>query len=441
MRILLLTVQYHPAMNPNVFRWAAIAEHWSRQGHEVHVLCARHSNRPDEESMAGVHVHRAGHATLLDWAYNLFHIRRRRSEPGSAPRQPGFLSKLLEKILDLSWRKLYWPDGSCLWYGPARRRAKALLRELPFDAMISVGTPFTVHWVAKACKAQFPRLRWLIDVEDPFCFAEEFPSNNFGLYRRRNYRAEAEAFRLADAVALTNAAALRRYAALFPEEVEKLTVIPPLYALPEAAPDFQLPPKAPGELRLGYFGTFYRRIRTPQRFLELLSEMFRQFPGWKTKLKVHCFGYMEAEFVEMCRRHADLEPNLIFHGLVSREKTAAAMQAMDVLLHIGNSTDYHLPSKSADYLCSGKYILNIATCAEDSFREFAGAYPGLVHFYLPPEAGLSAAACELANFLDRIETAWPPAIPFDSAYVEKCRALHTPAIASAYEKALSLSKS
>lgn len=408
MRILVLMVQYAPALNPNVIRWAAIAGHWVGQGHEVHVLCSKHSARPGREIMEGVHVHRAGQATLMDWAYNLLRRSRRRSEPGAGLALPGLASRILEQLVHLTWRKLYWPDGSCLWYFPARRRALSLLAAQPFDAVISVGLPFTAHLVGMACKERFPALRWLMDVEDPFCFAEEFPANNFSLYRRLNYRMEGRAFRRADAVALTNPDALRRYAGVFPDAASRLRVIPPLYHLPAWRGDAAAPREEVGEIHLGYFGAFYHKIRSPQGFLDLLEAAFRLSPPMRKRLRVHFYGYLEPEFSDMFARHPELLPNLVFHGLASREETAAAMQAMDILLHIGNTTDYHLPSKCTDYLFSGKPVINIAASDRDSFRAFAGERAWIAHLHWAPGQDPEPPA---RAFLEAVEKLPAVAIP------------------------------
>jgi hypothetical protein len=429
MRLLLVLVQYCPAMNPNVYRWAGIAEHWAAAGHEVHILCARHSQRPDEEVVNGVQVHRAGQATLLDWAYNLTGAKQRRSEPGLLPARPGLLRRVAEKIIDLSWRKLYWPDGSCGWYFPARRKALSLLSAQRFDAVISVGLPFTAQLVGRACKKRFPHLRFIMDVEDPFCFSEEFFVNNATLYRRLNYKAEYAAFRAADAVALTNRAAAARYAALFPAFAEKLRVIPPLYNLPPASRSFPMGSRQPGEIRLGYFGSFYRKVRTPERTLRLLTVLCERRPEWRERLRVHFFGSMEAEFVPLFERFPALSGCLFFHGLLSREDTASAMQEMDALLHIGNTTDYHLPSKSVDYLAAGKPVLNIAACEADAFRDFAEGFEQVLHLYWPGGSPPEEAVTALEYFLENFPR--PPA-----ELEERIRPFRVESIAAAYEDVL-----
>lgn len=69
-----------------------------------------------------------------------------------------------------------------------------------------------------------------------------------------------------------------------------------------------------------------------------------------------------------------LKKNLYFHGLVTRETVASAMKESHFLLNIGNTTNYHLPSKSAEYLMSGKPIINICQNEEDTFQKFMQDY-------------------------------------------------------------------
>lgn len=43
---------------------------------------------------------------------------------------------------------------------------------------------------------------------------------------------------------------------------------------------------------------------------------------------------------------------------------------MDILLNIGNATDFQLPSKAVDYLAAGKPVLNLSYMESDPFAEF-----------------------------------------------------------------------
>ncbi len=375
MRILLVILNYHPAANPNVYRWSAIAEHWVENGHEVHVLCTRRSGMPDSDTIRGVQVHRSGPATLLDWAYNFLGKEMRRGEAGGLPvGREGWFRRVTEKIADWTWRRVYWPDGSCLWYWSGLSSAKKLLRACRFDALCSVGLPFTAHWIAFSLKKMQPESRWLMDIEDPFCFSDAFFVNNAGLYRRLNHWAEHKAFRKADSIVLTVQQARERYLQLFPWAAEKTRIIPPLFNLPFPS---GLPVEAEQyrKVRLAYFGSFYTRTRTPDFFLRLLEQMLDIDPTLPNRLSIHFYGELTGPFAGAFQENPRLLSMFHFHGLVPREAVARAMEESDFLLNIGNFTNYHLPSKSADYLMSGKPIISLSFVQDDPFTQFFQGYP------------------------------------------------------------------
>ncbi|MDX1942364.1 MAG: glycosyltransferase [Saprospiraceae bacterium] len=378
MRILIILAQYYPMLNPNVYRWSAIAEYWVAEGHEVHVLCTKRGGTENNSTINGVQVHRAGYATLLDWAYNLLGTRRRRAEISDLKMQKQSLFRqILEWLVDHTWRMFYWPDGSCLWYFSGKRRALQLQTLYYFDIIISISLPFTANLIASAVKKQFPDIKWVMDIEDPFAFSEEFWVNNFILYRKKNFWAEAQLLRLADAVSVTVYSAKKAYLQHFSELnlKEKIKVIPPLINSFQNIGHPLLGFFSKNQIHLAYFGTFYDKVRMPDTFLLLLQQIFIQFPDLKPQLLMHFFGEIPAKAQAVFNEFIDLKENLLFHGLVGRQTVAAAIQQADFLVNIGNITNYHLPSKSAEYLSSGKPIINICQDSKDTFQNFMQEYP------------------------------------------------------------------
>ncbi len=434
MKLLLILAQYHPALNPNVYRWGAIATHWASEGHEVHVLCTKRSGLPDEVVMDGVQVHRAGQNSLLDWGYNLLNTSRRRGEAGGTP--PGRHGKFrrgLEKVVDLSWRSFYWPDGRCLWYGPGRRKAKQLLKAYAFDGVISVGAPFTAHLIGLACKRANPKLHWLVDIEDPFAFVDAYFINNRRLYKALNFRAEAAVLKAADAISVTVDTAKQAYTKYFPGIESKIEVIPPLFdSSLGASPDFEL--FEPDRLHLSYFGAFYAPIRTPDAALKLLDLLFERHPELESKLVIHFFGEIEYSVRAAFERHHRLAARLRMHGLVDRDVVAAAMAKTTFLLHIGNTTTYNLPSKSADYLASGKPIVHLSASDPDTFQDFMGDYPML--FVAKADAVSVESADRLAVFLTNFQNR-----QLDKASIERrIVPFQTAQIAAAYQRLLQVAR-
>ena len=391
MRILILSFSYPPIANARALRWGALAREWARQGHEVAVVSAWLPGAPEVERIDGVAVHRAG--LRLGELLRARLAARRTSAVASAGGKPA--SSLLHRV----WRSIYWPDTSCLWFVPALGRARSLMREMRPDAVVSVSPMFTAVMVGlRLLAGSHPSPRWLIDLGDPFSFAEEAPPNNFRLYRRLNQRMERAAFRRADAVAVTTEETRARYTALFGASAGKIEVIPPLIPI-DCEPKQEAPTDA---ICLVYVGTLYRSIRGPDFLLALFRRLLERPIG--PRLQLHVYGD-----VQDCRpsfeRHAELLGRKLFvHGAVPRPRALDALQEASVLVNIGNRTAYQLPSKLVEYAALGKPILNIAAVPGDSSARFLARYPrhlSLQESDEPSEEQLSRCERFLQDAADR----------------------------------------
>jgi glycosyltransferase involved in cell wall biosynthesis len=364
LNILIVTAWYHPYIHPRAHRWTALAEHWAAQGHAVHVVCARHRGRPKTEIINGVHVHRSGFDSLKEVVFYAGFDRYRRGRVGEEPRAPGRGARFLGWIYRNVWKRICFPDDACFWYWPARRRVVRLLDESAFDLLVSVSLPFTGHLVGlhAATKRRRRIGTWLADIGDPYSIHYQGTSLP-GLAKRRLERNILEA---ADATTVTTAFTLQRYEKGFgAEAVRRMRVIPPLlHPKPEAHPPLVKTPADP--IRLGYFGALYAPVRTPGAFLHLLQKTFERRPDLKARLEIHFYGEVFPEFFELLAAI----PNVTLHGLRPRAEVQAAMRRMDVLVNIGNTTDYQLPSKAVEYLAAARPVLNLSFVENDPFAHF-----------------------------------------------------------------------
>ncbi len=231
-------------------------------------------------------------------------------------------------------------------------------------------TTRTPHLVGLALKRRSPTLRWLVDIGDPFSLLDEIPLNNTALYRRLNRRAEGSVLRAADAIAVTVERCRRDFAMAFPASAGKVAVIPPLLSLPVVTnPSSAL--FTDGETHLVFIGTLYRALRDPSDLLALFRELHRR----RGDLHLHFFGALNDCAPCFARIDGDLAEKIHCHGVVSREMTVNAMRDADVLINIGNATAHQLPSKLVEYAAAARPILNIASTAEDSARDFLALHP------------------------------------------------------------------
>ncbi len=381
MRLLLIISQYNPSQTPNTLRWQPLAREFNKRGVAVTVLTTLHTGREQKEIEEGITIYRAGHNTLLDKWYNLRSAKRRRNVANQGSDQSGLLRSVTEKLIDKTWRKNYWPDGSQLFLKPGISTGQQIVDDEQITHIISVGLPFTCHWIARTLKEQNPALHWHMDIQDPFSYSKEFWVNNFSKYATKNKKAEAEAFDLADSISVTNTRAKEHYDALFPSSSAKLGVIPPCFHNESYENSYNMILFSE-KIHLGYFGSFYNGVRSPELFLKFLSFLNKQDESLFDRVQFHFVGQLDGASSAMIDSFPELRGNLILHGFKSRAETLDAMSQVDILINFGNTTDYHLPSKVVDYLYMNKPVLNLCATEQDSTKAFLTSKTELMNLHL-----------------------------------------------------------
>ncbi|MBX9903497.1 MAG: glycosyltransferase [Burkholderiales bacterium] len=382
MRLLILSFSYAPRANPRATRWTTLAEEFARSGHSVLVITSWQQGLPEQETVNGVQIYRVGMQFLE-------HLRRKISAnqpkgtdkavagstgPAEATAQAGIFLRLLKMLNQGLWRKLWWPDSTCIWLRPALNTARRLLAEQPADVIISVSPTFSAVVAGHLLAHNRQRCRrWIIDLGDPFSFMEQAAPNNIWLYGGLNRWFEKRAFLRADGISVTTAGTREMYARLYPECAGKITVIPPLLSpSPEPMASGPFFPN-PAATRLVFIGTLYRHLRRPDYLLQLFSAMLQARPEFNAEL--HLIGDTHECRESLASYQQRLGTRLVIHGPVDRSMAAQAMTEADILVNLGNETAYQLPSKLVEYAATGKRIVNISSLASDSSTDFLKSYP------------------------------------------------------------------
>ena len=381
LNLLIIISQYHPAQTPNTIRWAALIDHYFKQGHNISVLTTKRKGYPLKGELKGIKIFRAGYNTLQDYLSDILGSKTRRNEVGQSNNnyRPHVMKSIVEKIVNQTWRKTYWPDGSKLFLKPGIHLAQEIVDTENITHIISVGLPFTCHLIAQSIKRKNKAIHWHMDIEDPFSYSKEFWVNNFKRYEKKNLKAERTAFEIADTISLTNEIAKQRYDDLF-FFPEKTKVIPPLFAPYKNIP-FSIPLDKE-KIHLGYFGSFYTGVRSPLSFLKFLKALDEKDPSLKSKIQFHFFGQQNKFSYPIFKAFPELQAYYILHGFYERDHSISAMKKMDYLINFGNSTDYHLPSKAVDFLYLKKPLVNFTSIENDAVRLFLKNYPQLLNVHL-----------------------------------------------------------
>jgi glycosyltransferase involved in cell wall biosynthesis len=407
-RVLIVSHFYKPATNPRVFRWSAIAEHWAKQGHQIDIISNWMPGLPHNEVVNKVQVYRAGDAITEVLRSRLQKsVMPPKSENNASNSANTNIRTLAKWIHDYTWKKLYWPDCACLWFFPALKKAKQLLKNNHYHNLITVSDPFTSHLVGLGIKKVIPQVPWLVDIGDPFCFQDYKPTNNHGLYKNLNYATEREIFRKATSISVTTKPTLEKYTELFSESAAKIRVIPPLLSLDTSSTCKCLFfPSTDNKFRFVYIGTLHKQLREPDFLLELFQKLLHT--ALAEKIELHFIGNIN-NCQEYFQPYQSLLNQKIFcHGKLSRDRTFQAMKEADILVNIGNDAPYQLPSKVVEYASMGKPILNLAKIEEDSSMEFFKSYPISLCLVENEAIPTSHHATQLIHFIENARSvdAW-----------------------------------
>jgi hypothetical protein len=385
MKLLIVTHNYMPNINARALRWSAISEYWVSKGIEVDIICGWNPGLALDEVIKGVRINRVGgeviekQKTIL--STKLFSSIATKTKSfnkindigANAKTYSAYLLKVIRRLYDSTWKKIYWPDYACLWYFNALKKARQLCERERYDAIISVSLPFTGHLIGLWLKKRYYSIPWIVDTGDPFCFMDITAVNNHAFYSKLNYRIERKVFKEADQVSVTTPETALRYRKLFPESSHKISVTPPLLDHRFNRIEKKNQIFDDSKINLSYTGSFYKRIREPDTILFLFEHLFREKPNLKTILRLHFIGSVDG-FRHSFEGSKELIGLYNLYGPQPREVVSKILEESDVLINLGNTTSYQLPSKVVEYAGSGKPILNICSSERDSSLQFLNGY-------------------------------------------------------------------
>lgn len=121
-----------------------------------------------------------------------------------------------------------------------------------------------------------------------------------------------------------------------------------------------------GRIRLLFAGWLYSDIRSPYYFLRILSGLDERFEV--TFMGKECEKLLERYSVNTKARLVTL-PNQPY------EIAFQAMEDADVLINIGNSIPVHMPSKTLEYINTGKPIVNFYKIPDCPTLYYTKRYP------------------------------------------------------------------
>ena len=252
---------------------------------------------------------------------------------------------------------------------------KAIRREYPYDAILSTMEPFYAAVTASMLPAK-KRILYLMD--PPISFVRDIATP----YRTR----KMESVLAKHDLILTTPFVRDAFAQHgYQKYLHKFAAVgfPKITAEPASGTG-----PADGRIRLLFCGWLYSTIRSPGYFLDILSRLDERF--------VVTFMGQECEkLTERFDIHTKAE--LITLPQQPYETALQAMAEADILINIGNSVPVHMPSKTLEYINTGKPFVNFYKLDDCPTLYYTKRYPLCMNMS-EKDTDLDAAARRFIDF-------------------------------------------
>jgi hypothetical protein len=358
-KILLVSHQFLPHLSPRTTRWKTLVDKLIETGHDVTILTG---TSPDQ-SVENYNILYFGNKKMSTTMNSI----RKDSNNIDNPSIKKIVYNLLKKVYRFLFKNFAWPDYAMFWIFTIYKNKKRISKD--FDSIISVSLPFTSHVCASILVKQ-SKTNWIMDIGDPFSLKLQSPENNKILYSFLNKFIEKKYYNKADQIFFTHKEVLDFHQNEFKIENSKLKIGHPIFEIINEnillANEYNYN-KLP--INIGYFGIFTDKIREPINYINnIASKLGDEF---------NHYWYVNEESKKYFTSIQN-QNNHIFEPLIPREEAIKKMiNNFHILLSIGNTNKYQLPSKVIEYISLGKPVLHYAEIHTDPMYRFEDLFDNL----------------------------------------------------------------
>ena len=288
MKILVISYSYFPYLSARAFRWTTIANNWAEKGIKVDLVCAGRGDVIDKGNQEdNLNVHYVKDVT------SSFKQQLNKTVDNPLEKDSSIVLNLKKNVINFFKKTIKyfrWPDGNWFWIYPAYKKAKSLIKENKYDAVVSVALPFSSHVVALLLKLGKKNITWITDFGDPFS-CNDITFNNDLLYPKLNRRIEKRIIENSKKVSVTTFETIDEYANKLKVDRGLFYVIPPLFDndyLQLFRTLNKTSKRNTEKVKVIYTGAFHKGIREPNYILEVFSKLQRL--NLSKKIELHVYG-------------------------------------------------------------------------------------------------------------------------------------------------------
>jgi len=247
---------------------------------------------------------------------------------------------------------LFIPDPKVYWCKPSVKFLTQYLDKNPVDAIISSGTPHSMHLIALDLKRKF-NLPWIADFRDPWTELDILKDYQILPSRMKKYRAyEKEVLVSADLALTTSKVWAEDFKRLGARKAECIT-----NGFDETDFDMKVDPY--NEWVMSHFGLL-NHLRNPEHLWTAIEELLSEREDFAEKFRLHLGGTIDKDLLQKLQQFPLLSRRLkVFPYLSHEEVIKEYLKSRVLLLLLFNSESGkgNIPGKLFEYLASNKPIL------------------------------------------------------------------------------------
>lgn len=267
---------------------------------------------------------------------------------------PGILKNVLHigiaamKFVGRIQSMIFFPNNLRWFYKKAYEELKRIHNKNKIDVVFTVNSPFSAHLAGEAFKNNFPDVRWVTYTVDPFYSSYKIGRKILNKNNRKALSAEQKVLINADANLLSEEI-YENGTELYASFKNKTVPLP--YMLPHIDRQAETLLFDLDKINLVYAGRFYYDIRNPEYLLKTVINTKNE------DLILHLYASSDCE--ELINKYVKQSSGrIIRHDLVEQNKIRSVLNSADILVSVGNSIPEFKPSKTFEYISTGKPIIN-----------------------------------------------------------------------------------
>jgi glycosyltransferase involved in cell wall biosynthesis len=303
---------------------------------------------------------------------------------------------------------VFLPDARVGWIPFARRAARRLFKQAPYDVVFTSGPPHSTHLAGRSLRRRFDA-PWVVDMRDPWTdisYYRDLPHT--ALARRLDAALERSVLSTADAVISVSDGVGKLLQAKAP--LRRYETVPNGYDPADVRTVEATPSRRADRFVLAHVGTLSGQQHAPG-LVQALARHAEADSAWRTRLEIRFVGHVD-DAILAAYREAGLGDALTVVPYVPHAEAIRHMREADVLMVAVQRVEHNegvTPAKMFEYLSVGTPVLGLAPPDGDLAR-ILRATGGGDTFAHEDTDGLAAFIADLAALFDRLVSSHQAAV-------------------------------